>query len=115
MASGDQLRPRLRVADGSSRILSQELAWVVELQSGDALSGRGDGRLRELAQLAAIDEGLQDVLLHVEVIIGDCRERIAQNGKILHRFRFAWNTLIDQPWKIMSVARRDWAVVGQSF
>jgi hypothetical protein len=24
----------------------------------------------------------------------------------------AWNTLIDQPWKIRSVARRDWAIVG---
>ena len=27
---------------------------------------------------------------------------------------YAWNTLIDQPWKIMSIARRDWAVAGQS-
>jgi transposase len=27
---------------------------------------------------------------------------------------YAWNTLIEQPWKIMSIARRDWAVVGQS-
>ena len=27
----------------------------------------------------------------------------------------AWNALIDQPWKIMSIAHRDWAVVGQSF
>jgi hypothetical protein len=27
---------------------------------------------------------------------------------------YAWNTLIDQPWKIMSIARRDWAVVGHS-
>jgi DNA-binding NtrC family response regulator len=27
---------------------------------------------------------------------------------------YAWNTLIDQPWKIMSVARRDWAVAGHS-
>ena len=26
----------------------------------------------------------------------------------------AWNRLVDQPWKIMSIARRDWAVVGQS-
>ena len=26
---------------------------------------------------------------------------------------YAWNTLIDQPWKIMSIARRDWAAVGQ--
>jgi hypothetical protein len=25
---------------------------------------------------------------------------------------YAWNTLIDQPWKIMSIARRDWASVG---
>ena len=27
---------------------------------------------------------------------------------------YAWNTLIDQPWKIMSIARRDWAVAGHS-
>jgi transposase len=27
---------------------------------------------------------------------------------------FAWNTLIDQPWKIMSIARRDWVIAGQS-
>ena len=26
----------------------------------------------------------------------------------------AWNTLIDQPWKIMSIARRDWATMGYS-
>jgi transposase len=26
---------------------------------------------------------------------------------------YAWNTLIDQPWKIMSIALRDWASVGQ--
>ena len=25
---------------------------------------------------------------------------------------YAWNTLIDQPWKIMSIARRNWAVAG---
>jgi hypothetical protein len=25
---------------------------------------------------------------------------------------YAWNTLINQPWKIMSVARREWATVG---
>jgi hypothetical protein len=27
---------------------------------------------------------------------------------------YAWNTLIDQPWKIMSIARRDWASLGYS-
>jgi hypothetical protein len=25
----------------------------------------------------------------------------------------AWNKLIDQPWKIMSLARRDWTIIGQ--
>jgi hypothetical protein len=27
---------------------------------------------------------------------------------------YAWNTLIDRPWKIMSIARCDWAAVGHS-
>src|SRR4029077_4850589 len=27
---------------------------------------------------------------------------------------YAWNTLIGQPWKIMSIARREWAFIGQS-
>jgi hypothetical protein len=27
---------------------------------------------------------------------------------------YAWSALIDQSWKIMIIARRDWAVVGQS-
>ena len=26
---------------------------------------------------------------------------------------YAWNTLVDQPWKIMSIARRDWAAISQ--
>jgi hypothetical protein len=27
---------------------------------------------------------------------------------------YAWNTLIDQQWKIISIARRDWAAAGRS-
>jgi hypothetical protein len=27
---------------------------------------------------------------------------------------YAWNTLIDLPWKNMSIARRDWAAAGHS-
>jgi hypothetical protein len=27
---------------------------------------------------------------------------------------YAWNTRIDQPWKIMSIARRDWTTMGHS-
>jgi hypothetical protein len=35
-------------------------------------------------------------------------------GDIVDHCCYAWNTLIDQPWKIMSIARRDWAAVGHS-
>ena len=27
---------------------------------------------------------------------------------------YAWNTLIAHPWKIMSIALRDWAYIGRS-
>ena len=33
---------------------------------------------------------------------------------IVDHCRYAWNTLIDQPWKIMSSAHRDWATIGSS-
>ena len=39
-----------------------------------------------LSQLAAIDEGLQNVLLHVEVVVVDRREGIAESREIFDRF-----------------------------
>jgi putative transposase len=33
---------------------------------------------------------------------------------IVDHWCYAWNTLIDQPWKIMSIACRDWAAAGHS-
>ena len=33
---------------------------------------------------------------------------------ILDHCCYAWNTLIAQPWKILAIARRDWADVGQT-
>src|SRR5215831_20247521 len=33
---------------------------------------------------------------------------------IVDHCSYAWNTLIDQPWKIMYIARPDWAAVGHS-
>jgi hypothetical protein len=47
----------------------------------------------------------------------DCRaiNRVFKSfDDIVDHCCYAWNTLIDQPWKIMSVARRDWARAGQS-
>src|SRR6476619_1674002 len=42
-----------------------KLPRMIELEAGNALSGRCDGRLRELSQLTAINEGFQNVLLDV--------------------------------------------------
>ena len=54
----------------------------VELEARNALSGRRDGRFRELSQLAAIDKGFQNVLLDVEVIIVDRRQRFLEDRQI---------------------------------
>jgi len=35
-------------------------------------------------------------------------------GDIVDHCCCAWNTLVDQPRKIVSIACRDWAVIGQS-
>lgn len=35
-------------------------------------------------------------------------------GAIVDHCCYACNTLVDQPWKIMSIARRDWAAISQS-
>ena len=48
-----------------------ELAGVIEPQSWNAFPCRSNGRFSESLQLAAIDEGLQDVLLHIEIIVVD--------------------------------------------
>jgi len=61
------------VCEANERMHQGELPRVIELEARNALSGRGDCRFRELSQLAAIDEGFQDILLNVEVVIVDCR------------------------------------------
>jgi hypothetical protein len=48
-----------------------KLPGVIELEAWNALSGRWNGRLRKLSQLAAIDKRFQYVLLDVEVVIID--------------------------------------------
>ena len=61
------------VGEAYERVHQGKLPRVIELEAGNALSGRRDGRFRELSQLAAIDEGFQNILLDVEVVIVDRR------------------------------------------
>ena len=50
------------------------------------LPARGDCWFSKFSQLAAINKGLQDVLLHVEIVVVDGRHGLAEGGKVFHRF-----------------------------
>ena len=81
----------------------------------------------------ARSEGVEGPAQHLADAVAAPIARAEQPGKYLavhapnwlsNRFKFyddivdhccyAWNTLIDQPWKIMSIALRDWAYIGRS-
>ena len=49
----------------------RQLSRVIELEAWDPLSIGEDGRLGQFPQLAAVDKGLQDVLLDVVVVVDD--------------------------------------------
>jgi hypothetical protein len=49
----------------------RQLSRVIELEAGYPLSVGQDGWLSQLPQLAAVDKGLQDVLLDVVVVVDD--------------------------------------------
>ncbi len=72
VTTGDMREPHEGVHEG-------ELSWVVELEAGDALSSRSDRGFGQFSELAAIDEGLQNVLLDLQVIVVDRCEGIAES------------------------------------
>ena len=61
----------MRESDES--VHQSELPGMIKPEPGDAFSGWSNSGLCELPQLAAIDEGLKDILLNVEIIVVDGR------------------------------------------
>jgi hypothetical protein len=55
-----------------------ELAGMIEPQSRNAFPCGTKGRFGEPLQLAAIDEGLEEILLQVEIIVIDHRQGIPE-------------------------------------
>ena len=60
------------VTEAHESVHEGELPRIVELEAGNALSGGGDRRLRQLSQLPSIKERFDDVLLDVHIVV-DCR------------------------------------------
>lgn len=63
--------------------INASLARAIELESGDASATRQDGRVAEVAQLAAVDEGFEDVLLVVQVGVDDGIELLTEGGQLV--------------------------------
>src|SRR4030095_12500144 len=73
--------------------------------------GRDAGWPEEQAHLSLGQEGLTTQFMRQNWL----SNRIFKSfDYIVDHCCYAWNTLLDQPWKIMSIARRDWASVGYS-
>jgi hypothetical protein len=59
------------VREAHESVHQGELPGVIESQSRNAFSRRSNGRFGEAPQLAAIDESLKDILLHIEIVVVD--------------------------------------------
>jgi hypothetical protein len=63
------------VREAHERVHEGKLPRVIELEARD------DCWFRKFSQLAAINKGLQDVLLHVEIVVVDGRLALRRAGR----------------------------------
>ena len=63
-----------------------QLPRMIQLQTRDAFAVREDGGLAEVPQLTAIEEGFQDVLLNIQIVVNN-------RGKLLTELRKMVNGL----------------------
>jgi len=61
----------------------RELPGVIQFQSRDTSAIGQDRGFGQLPELTAIDEGLQDVLLRVVIVVDNPRHFLAQRGQVL--------------------------------
>jgi hypothetical protein len=73
---------KMRKADES--LHESQLPRVIQLESWNAFAIGQNGRLSELQQLPAIDEGFQDVLLDVVIPVDNGREFVAKCRQVLN-------------------------------
>ena len=63
-----------------------QLARMIQLQTRNAFAVGQEGGLAEFPQLAAIDEGFQNVLLNLQVVVGDGGRFLSELGKMVDGF-----------------------------
>ena len=111
---------------GTARTLREHRAVtdaLVAKHGGRIVKTTGDGVLLEFPSVVDAVE----CAVAVQAVMDQRNEGVPVDRRMFFRIGFksyddivdhccyAWNTLIAQPWKIMSIALRDWAYIGRSF
>ena len=91
---GMEIAHRERVTSGNvreadERMHERELAGMIQFQAGNPLAVGEVCGFGEVSQLAAVHEGLEDVLLDREIPVGDGHHRVAQRRQVFDGFRDA--------------------------
>src|SRR6185436_14041689 len=63
-----------------------QLPGIVQLQTWNPFAREQDGGLAQLAQLAAVNKGFQNVLLGGEIVVAKRAELLLECRQVLHRF-----------------------------
>ena len=74
------------VSEAHQGMHESQLPGIVQFQSRNPFTATKHGGLRELAQLTAVDKGLQDVLLYGEIIVTDSHQLLMEFWEVLHGF-----------------------------
>ena len=104
--TAESAEARLREYIDQLRALDAELAELDRKRRAIYMRAKADGFSRRAIK-AALHSTEEPAVAYLESL------GVSKPKDMLRRC-YAWNTLIDQPWKIMSIARRDWANVGYS-
>ena len=83
--SGEGIAGR-NVCEAHKRTHEGELPRVIELEARNAFARRGERRFGKFSQLAAIDKGFKDILLHIEIVVVDRRHVLRSWGKFSMAF-----------------------------
>src|SRR5882724_4556859 len=74
------------VSEAHQGMHKSQLPGIVQFQTRNAFTATKDGGLRQLAELTAINKGLQDVLLYGEIVVADAHQLLMELWQVLHGF-----------------------------
>ena len=86
---GGECISRGDVGEADESVHQRQLSGMIQFQTRNAFAVRQDGGLGQFAQLAAIEKGLKDVLLHVVIVVDHGRHLLANEGEGFPRLSYS--------------------------